>query len=128
MLLGAFLGFSTTFAMESSLNGRAQNVQIVRIDKTKHSPFGPVTIDVGDPVVLIVDDPAVFLKNKTATGLPMVDADVVKQHGDEALQLQSMLSVIGLARIGCVLSIIAAGAGLLFIKRFQGPILPPGVE
>ena len=121
MLCGAFLGFALTFAMESSYESRAQKVQVVRIDKTQHNPFGPVTIDVGDPIMVILDDPAAFLKNTTGTGLKMVDEDYIKQHGDAALQLKSMESVIGLARVGCVLSLIAAGVGLVLVRRFIPP-------
>lgn len=121
MLGGAFIGFASTFAMESSFESRAQTVQVVRIDKTHHNPFGPVTIDVGDPIKVILDDQAAFLKNKTGTGLPMVDEDYIKRHGDAALQLKTMQSVVGLARVGCVLSLIAAGAGLVLITRFQVP-------
>jgi hypothetical protein len=124
MLFGAFLGFMFSFAMETSFSSRAQKVQVVRIDKTKHSPFGPVTIDVGDPAMLIVDDPKAFLKNKTATGLRMLDEEYVKQHGDGALQLNAMTSIIVLARAGCVLSILAAGAGLFLIRRIS--MLPVG--
>lgn len=128
MLCGAAIGFAFTFAMESSFEGRAQKVQIVRIDKTRHSRFGPVTIDVGNPEMLIVDDPSAFLKNKTATGLPMVNADTIKAHGGDALQLQAMLSVIGLARIGCALSLLAVTTGLVLLNRILCPIPPPGVE
>lgn len=125
MLIGAFVGFGTTFAVESAYTARAQKVQLVRIDKTKNSRFGPIPIDIGNPTVLILDDESAFLKNKTGTGLPMVDADILKAHGDEPLQLSAIQSIIGLARLGGLFSFIVAAVGLILLARIQGFVVPP---
>ena len=119
LMIVAFSGLSGTFVVEASYASRAQKVQVVRIDKTQHSAFGPVAVDVGDPVLLLVDDSSIFLKNKTATGLPMLDAEYVKQHGDSALQLKTIDSIISLARLGCIFSTLVAGIGLFLLKRLQ---------
>jgi hypothetical protein len=124
LLCGAFLGFATTFALESSYRARAQKVQIVRIDKTKRSPLGPETVEVGEPVIVILDDPSAFLKNKTAIGLPMVDADYLESHSGAALQIDTVESVIGLARLGSFLAFLAAILGLFLMSRIQ-TVLPP---
>jgi len=125
MLTAAVAGCFFSFAVESSYSAQAQEVQFVRIDKTQHSPFGPVTVEVGKPVMLLVDDPSAFMKNKTATGLPMLDADYANQHGGAALQLESVESVVRIARLGCLLSAVIAAVGLLLIKRFHGFFIPP---
>ena len=125
MLGAAFLGFTGTFALESSYSARARKVQVVRIDRTHNSLFGPVTIDVGDPVPLILDDESAFLKNKTSTGLPMLDADYLNRHGGAALQLQTVESVVALARLGCVLSLAVAAAGLVLLNRLRSFLIPP---
>ncbi len=119
----AILGFASTFALEASFEGRAQKVQIVKIDTSQHSPFGPVTSDVGDPTMMIVDDPSAFLKNRTATGLPMLDAGKLEASG--ALKLETAQSVVTLARSGCVLAAIVTLAGLVLLGRFRGFVVPP---
>jgi len=125
MLCGAILGFAMTLVLEASYKARAQKVQPVRIDRTKKSIFGPVTSEVGEPVMMILDDPAVFLKNKTATGLPQVDVDALQSHGGEGLQMKTIQSAVGLARIGCLLSCALAAAGLVLLNRIGSPLTPP---
>jgi len=126
ILMGAaFLGFTSTFALESTYTARAQRVQPVRIDTSQHNPLGPITIDIGEPSMMIVDDPAAFLKNKTATGLPKLDIDYLKAHGESALQLQNIQSVIGMARLGCILSALVAGIGLFLLSFLRSDEIGP---
>lgn len=125
VLCMAFLGFAGSFGLESSYESRAEEVQIVRIDQTQHSRFGPVTIDVGEPVVIVLDDQAAVMKNKTATGLPMLDADAAARNGGAILRLDSVRSIVGLARLGCVLSAIVAAVGLVMMDRVRGILFPP---
>jgi hypothetical protein len=127
ILAMALLGLLATFALESGYAARAQEIQLVTIDPTQHSPFGPATIDAGEPADLIVDDPKAFLKNKTAMGLPMVDTGYLKAHGEGYLALSSIRSLANLARIGCVCAAIFACLGIALLKRaFSLPPLPDG--
>jgi hypothetical protein len=121
----AMVGLAGTFVIESSYDARARKVQVVTIDKAQHNPYGPVTIDQGEPKMLIVDDQAAYLKNKTATGLSMLDADYLKSHGDAVLRLETVQSMTALARIGCLLSALVACVGLTLVKRAFATLAPP---
>jgi len=121
----AILGLIGTFAVESSYDSRAQKVQLVRIDRAQHSLFGPVTVEQGEPTSMIVADPTVFLKNKTAIGLPMIDADYLAKHQGAAMQLGPLETVVGMARIGCALSAVVAGGGLILLGRLNSIAISP---
>lgn len=125
LLVIALFGLAGSFVIESGYTARSQKVQIVRIDHTAKNPFGPVTIDVGDPVDMILDDQGAFLKNKTPLGLPMVDADYLKQHEGAIVRIEHIQSLAALARFGCAASALIAVLGLGLLKRLQFPLFPP---
>jgi hypothetical protein len=125
MVVFALLGLVSTFVIESGYNSRLERVQIVKIDHSAMSQFGPVTVDVGDPVSLIVEDPKAVLKNKTSEGLPMVDGDYLKQHEGASMRIEPIQSVTAFARFGCAASALLAVVGLGILKRLQNPPILP---
>ncbi len=125
LLCSAILGVICSFVLEASYNAKAQMVQVVRINHNAHNPFGPETLDQGQPAMLILEDQHAFLKNKTPLGYPMVDEEYVRQHGDAVLQLKTVESVTGMARAGCLLSGIIAILGLAVLKRVHAFLVPP---
>ena len=78
---------------------------------------GPVTDDIGEPISVLVDDPAAFMKNKTAAGLPELNVGYLEEKGVPLVKLDSVLAPIRLARIGCVAATIFALAGLILLAR-----------
>lgn len=121
----AVTGFLSTFVIESGYKARIQKVQIVRIDKTAKSALGVVTIDVGEPVSLIVDSPDAFLKNRTPMGLPMLDEAYSGQHPESVIHMEPILTLIAQARIGCTLTSLVALTGLAMLRRFRVTVSPP---
>ena len=127
ILAMALIGLLATFALESGYAARAQQIQLVTLDPSQPNPFGPATVDVGEPADLIVDDPKAFLKNKTAMGLPMVDIGYLKAHSVGYFALSSIRSLANLARIGCICAAIFACMGMALLKRaFSLPPPPDG--
>ncbi len=123
VLIGAFTGFTCTFLLESSYTSRAEKFQAVRIDPKQHSPFGPVTIDIGEPRLLILESTSGILKNKTGTGIRMLDIDEAKARGNIPIELQTISRVVSLARLGCVLSLFVASAGLILLGKMNSQLL-----
>ncbi len=120
----ALIGLAITFIVQSSFESRAVKVQLVRIDPTQHSLFGPVTQDVGQPRLLVLAGPDVLLKNKTALGFPTMDVDYLKKHPGAGLDIEPVESAIQIARIGCILAAAVAGLGALFWPQIR-PMSPP---
>ncbi len=120
----SIVGFIAAYYMENSFTLRAQKVQLVQIDSHNTSPFGPVTIDVGKPVEIVVDDHDAFLKNRTATGLPMVDIGYLKDHSSTLIKVDSIQSLAGIARIGCIVSCLVALFGLYMLSRISNLLIP----
>ena len=124
ILLGfAVLGFVASLSIEGGYTARAQKVQIVQI--TGSNGLGPITVDVGEPAMLILDDQKGLLKNLTPTGFPMLDANYVKLHGASIIRLETITSMAGLARIGCIVSSVLAIIGLALMKRIHSILMPP---
>jgi hypothetical protein len=119
------LGLVATFAIESSYTARAVRVQFVRIDATQHNPFGPVTKEVGQPIFIIAGSEKAFLKNRTALGLPTVDADNFEQHPELGIQLEPLQSSISIARVGCLIAAFLTGIGWGVLPRFKSLFAPP---
>ncbi|MDR3691167.1 MAG: hypothetical protein P4L46_17430 [Fimbriimonas sp.] len=128
MLFGALLGLVVTFVVEAGYSARAEKIQIVRIDHRAKSLFGPVTIDEGDPVKMIVGDPKALLKNKTALGYPMVDSEYLQAHPGAAIHAETVQSPIQFARIGCLLSALISIIGMAMLKRLRVAIDPADVS
>ena len=120
----ALLGLATTFIVQSSYESRAMKVQLVRIDATKHNPFGPVTQEIGQPKRLILRSADVLLKNKTALGTDTMDADYLKRHPGAGLDIEPVESAIQIARIGCILASLVAGVGALLWPQIGAMGLP----
>ena len=112
-------GFLLTLIVEQGFQSRATKVQIVRIDPTQHNPLGPVTAEVGEPTLLIVADSNAIMKGTTPSGLPKVDVEYLRLHPSAATTLPPILRQIGIARIGCLIAIVATLFGAIWLPRIK---------
>lgn len=120
----ALLGLATTFIVQSSFESRAVKIQLVRIDATQVSRFGPVTQEVGQPKNLILSSADVLLKNKTSLGIPTMDVDYLRRHPGAGLDIEPVESAIQIARIGCLFASLVAGLGALLWSKISAMSLP----
>ena len=123
-LIASSLGFLASIFLEKSYEAKAQKVQMVRIDHQAKNPLGQETVDVGLPVLLIVEDDRPFLKNKTPLGLPMIDVETLHQKNGSIIRMETIQSVTALARVGCLLTICSMVFGLIIVRRLSSWIPP----
>jgi uncharacterized membrane protein YciS (DUF1049 family) len=102
------LGFIATFPIQSNFHGKAKLIQ--RIEKSAGSElFGDEGTPIGDPMMLIVEDPKAFVGEPDAKGVYKVDESYLKQNNIYPTQLKSIDFFAQCFKIGFAVAALVSG-------------------
>ncbi len=110
------LAFLATFAIEGSYASRAKLIQRVSVDPAL-AALGDEGTPIGEPALMIVDDPEAFLGKQTPDGAEMVSETYLQEHKVYPLQLKTVRYVAGLVRLGSGAAAVLLGLAAVFARK-----------
>lgn len=117
MLVLGMIGLLGSIIVPKTLASKAQLTQrMTPYDSDTASLTGEIGIPVGEPQLMIIDDPAAFLKGAGPDGAKLANDDYLKANNIYPLQAKTIYFVGGLVRNGTAMATIL-GLGLFVWTR-----------
>ncbi len=102
------LGFVATFPFQSVYAGKAKMIQ--RIERSASADmFGDEGTPIGQPTMLIIEDPKAFIGGPDEKGVYKVDEGYLKANSIYPRQLKTIDFVASMARIGFGIAAVVLG-------------------
>lgn len=119
MAVLAILALIATFPIEQSYRSRAKLMQRAQVDADRQALFGDGVVKIGEPQLMIVEDPKAVLDGQGDRGAVLLNEAYLKEKGIYPLQLVSIEFFTGMARMvaGGFLALVALGYGVARLRR-----------